>query len=613
MNNVAQLPSTSNPTTDDPFDDKNMEAFSEKFAAQEAAAAEKPKVKVPVDPETGAELPFLLQRGNRLWFLKQDGTYSASVNAAQDFYRGAALKQHLKWAIDGGVMTMTYLDKKGEERPKNKETLMNEYGVFVEGGISMSLSAASNVYTYARDGHLTEALCPVRKIAPRRDPQIERWLQLLGGDNHAKLLDWIATITQLDRPSAILLIVGEPGVGKGLLLEGLARLWGSSYTRLYDFCKKFNGAITHSPLVGVDEGSDDRDKTVDTKTLRSVSAQSQFFIEKKGADQVPAEGAVRILIACNDIGDALKFNEDLNASSRDAVQNRFLVVRPDSVGAAEYLRQIGGRSTTDRWVRGDALAAHALWLRETRQVTLGARFAVESAPDEEFRSFISLSSNSSVAVASWMIKYLTHPEMLTNKQDWIQVRDGKLWVYPDLFDDLHAWETFVNVKHPGPKTVKSSLEVLGVKSSEEYRPYISSGSPGVSKKKIHPRFKQIDVGILFQQARSLGIGDEDAMRATLAGEAQPEEDPLDTGDEAADKALLDVTPDDVERENKEEGMIPHKRGQAAPLGLHLPEELIFKIPAAALRRARELHLAGRVPPSHPLSAQSLTAFANTPF
>lgn len=506
-----------NPTTDEcnSFSDENL-------AAAEARPDAAPRPKMPVDPATGAELPLVLHRGGYLWFLRPDGTYSQKVNSMQEHFRGTAFKQHLKWAVSRKAVELTVTDKKGEEKEKSKGKLIDDYAHMIEGGIGLSLSATANTFSF--DGEsLVEALCPLRPITPRRDPQIEKWLELIGGDRHAQLLDWVATITMLDRPSSILLIAGEPGIGKGMILEGLARLWGTSYTRLYDFVGRFNGSISHSPLVGVDEGSDNKDRTVDTKTLRSVSAQSQFMIERKGQEQVPADGCVRIVITCNDFADVLRFNEDLNASSRDAVQNRFLVIRPNSAGAIEYLRQIGGRATTDRWVRGDALAAHALWLRDTRKVTPGARFAVEAVEDDEFRSFISLSSNASVALASWLIKYLTHPELLDIKPDWIQVRDGKLWVYPDLFDSQNAWETFCKVKHPGPQTVRKSLEVLGVKSAEEYRPWITSAANGITKK-IHPRFKQIDTGMLFQQARTLGVGDVDAMRATLDGAAPPAEE-----------------------------------------------------------------------------------------
>ena len=76
------------------------------------------------------------------------------------------------------------------------------------------------------------------------------------------------------------------------------------------------------------------------------------------------------------------------------------------------------------------------------------------------------------------------------------------------------------------------------------------------------------------------------------------------------KKILDTPAEEIEVENQRETARANKRELAAAIKLRLPDEQLFKIPQEALRMASYL---GPFPPDHPLSPKSLTAFATCPF
>jgi hypothetical protein len=57
-------------------------------------------------------------------------------------------------------------------------------------------------------------------------------------------------------------------------------------------------------------------------------------------------------------------------------------------GARDYLKQLGGRATTQEWVEGDLLPRHILWLERTRKVIAGDRFIVEGGGDSVTRLIV---------------------------------------------------------------------------------------------------------------------------------------------------------------------------------------------------------------------------------
>src|SRR5690606_17437065 len=127
----------------------------------------------------------------------------------------------------------------------------------------------SEVVTLA-DGRadLRIACAPREQIQPRHDPDVARWLELIGGEQHDKLLDWLATVRDLTCPTAGLHRYGPEGAGKGMFAAAVARLWGANVTAYGDVTGNFNAALRTCPVVFLDEGgAPPRDGSAAFRTL----------------------------------------------------------------------------------------------------------------------------------------------------------------------------------------------------------------------------------------------------------------------------------------------------------------------------------------------------------
>ncbi|MCH9802152.1 MAG: hypothetical protein K0U62_11580 [Actinomycetia bacterium] len=231
-------------------------------------------------------------------------------------------------------------------------------------------------YNPATD-QVVEGICTLREdIGPKHDADVQEWLNKLGGANSDRLLDWLATVTDLTWPTCALYIEGPKSIGKGMLASGVASLWGSKPATWADFTASFNDQLAKVPLVWADEKiPHDRFAAQDPSIiLRQMVGNSSFTLRRKFLPSQAVSGALRFLITAND-GEALRLYEELNRESYDAVVERIGHIEAPR-DAAEWLEQQGGRAFTEDWVTGDRIAEHLLWLRDTRQVTRGSRFIV---------------------------------------------------------------------------------------------------------------------------------------------------------------------------------------------------------------------------------------------
>jgi hypothetical protein len=269
-----------------------------------------------------------------------------------------------------GVDLVTYRE---ECRPKKVDELMADYGTACANRPVIDLSATFSRY----DGNhrrFVDAPCPLRKLTPEYNDEIAKWLELLGGEKHDRLLDWIAVVTKLSIPAPALWFRGPTDCGKTLLALGLARLWCETEPcKLDEALSSWNGRIVECPLVFGDEKAtvDARGNLMIDEIKRLISADS-LTIYRKFLESMATIGAIRMLLAANN-DKTIKLAGDLTEDDIAALAERFLFI---VVGDApvRFLRERGGRAFTGSWVSRDGIAKHALWLRDNRNVTPG-RFA----------------------------------------------------------------------------------------------------------------------------------------------------------------------------------------------------------------------------------------------
>jgi phage/plasmid-associated DNA primase len=75
----------------------------------------------------------------------------------------------------------------------------------------------------------------------------------MGGKDQELLLDWLSAVPDRSRASAALFIEGPAGIGKSVLKQGIATLFGG-YMDYAAVNKDFNEGLRKSPLLVADEG-----------------------------------------------------------------------------------------------------------------------------------------------------------------------------------------------------------------------------------------------------------------------------------------------------------------------------------------------------------------------
>lgn len=317
-----------------------------------------------------------------------------------------------------------------------------------------------------------EAMCPPRPITPRFDQAIDTWLRLLGGAEADQLLNWIAALDRLDVQNSALYLSGKAGAGKTLLAHGLARRWTEAGpTELSDVVGgAFNAGISKCPLVFGDEAMH-----CSTAELRRLVGSSAHTLKRKYLPNVELDGALRVILADNGGRMLIRDREEISGDDLDAVACKFLhiAVEQDPV---DYLRSIGGRSGTSDWVTGDKIAAHALWLAQTRQFVPGGRFIVEGHVTSMTR-LLATQGTAPGLVCEWIVSYLDRPIPNIAQQKTAIVGGGKILINVDAIsihwgDYVHSERQAMSKARIGSalRNLSSGTKRVGTKRYHDVRP-----------------------------------------------------------------------------------------------------------------------------------------------
>jgi hypothetical protein len=351
-----------------------------------------------------------------------------------------------------------------------------------------------------------EGICGLRSdIKPVYHPEIQQWLELLGGGSKDQLLDWLASVTFLDAPTCALYLHGAKGCGKGFLVEGVSSLWNSTATEFADFVADFNDHLAECPIVWADEKvpPSKYGRTV-SATFRTLVGNSQFPLRRKYLPVGNIRGALRFIITANNES-ALKIDEQLSPEDYDAIVSRIGYVRCDD-RAAEYLRQLGGRQHTKLWLDNNWFAEHLLWLRDNRTVKWGPRFIVEgweTAFHKKLRGKWGLNGLALEAIC--------HVIESGNKHEGMFVGSGQILInVPSL---QKKWPLLMGLdsRVPSKNNLTNALRHLSIGTARAHR------NSGRGRKRF--RCWSIRVDEVLQTASDLQIGDPDDFKDRILAAA----------------------------------------------------------------------------------------------
>lgn len=392
-------------------------------------------------------------------------------------------------------------------KEKTIDRIVSEYSsLATKHVLDMTIEAS---YYDANEEAFYERVCPLRKLEPVYDEQIDIWLRLLGGKNAEVLLNWCATCSDLSRPSCGIYVHGSKGCGKNMLAEGVARLWNTAPTPIKSLTGNFNSAIANCPVVFADE---EMPKGITSGFLRSLCAKTSHEFTKKQAHESSVNGCVRLIIAANN-PDLLNFSkEDFTVDDINAIASRILYFKCDPQ-AAEYLTSLGGFEGTKDWINKDRVAKHLLWLKETRDVKKGSRFLVEGGLDIVHRNLATNGATRERTV-EWICRAMI--EFWAEKNPGIRFGGGELFVNASFVQQ--KWDQILKDPHiPSLKKIGQAFKPLSI---GERRLKID-GTRGEARR---ADFYKIDPQYIYDSVSLMQIGDEAEFRSLINRPAIVQED-----------------------------------------------------------------------------------------
>lgn len=281
--------------------------------------------------------------------------------------------------------------------PATKELLLH-FGTQIEG--VEVVYGVDRVHYDVRRRMMIEGAGGILPIEPEYNAEIEKWLQLLGGDNIKYLLDWLTTLFRYEDPTCALYIMGGNSSGKGMLAEALGEFWERPLTDYATLSANFSQDILNCPIVWADEKIPRNNASA---AFRKILGSSRFQVTRKGLGNAILKGCPRIIVTANN-NDALSLREALTPKDLKAIARRIGYLEVSNE-CRDYLTALGGRQYTKKWVAGGGIVRHILWLMETRTVEFGDRYLVEGWESEFATNLVTMSGsagNITVAIANML-------------------------------------------------------------------------------------------------------------------------------------------------------------------------------------------------------------------
>lgn len=236
-------------------------------------------------------------------------------------------------------------------------------------------------------------------LEPIFSQDVDDWLKAISGIHYDRLCAWLAHSLDFANPICALALEGPGGIGKKLLVQGLAECISTATVASQRAFGRFNNELLDTPFVLVNEGvvqpAGGGGSFADS--FRTLTAGDPITVEPKFQEPITLRQPARVIITANnhDFMRELAKGRDLNPNDREALAKRLLYIEAPSE-SAHYLSERGGVHYTgkpgQRWIADDhgkgsnyILAQHIFWLYSNRdRYKTGKRFLVEGNTNDRW-------------------------------------------------------------------------------------------------------------------------------------------------------------------------------------------------------------------------------------
>jgi hypothetical protein len=383
-------------------------------------------------------------KGDLYVFYNGDYVFAGSKDTAENY-----ILQRLTLCTNLPNVSLREIGAKGVV-DKTLKKLCKDYGTAVRTVVP-SFEVQTSYVDHAKET-LIHAICPRRKdLKPVYHAEVAAWLA--GIEPHEKLLDYLATLPKLERPTCALFMHGGRHTGKSLLASGAAIIWGDSPTELASMGVNFNGDITSNPVVFADETLPEEYKR-DTGLLRRMITAHSVKLRRKYMQESNLQGATRIMIAKNNLDLFTGNEESLTSEDIDAIAERILYVR------------MGGalRSGNPHQV-----AEHILWLEQTRAPNVVSQDRLwVSGQDSPLHKALRVTSRQRSLVCQWLMEFIQNPTQVGDSKRFFRMDEMGLQIAPGLI--YERWDSYCAKERPPiRRDVCRVIEEIGIKRGNLYQ------------------------------------------------------------------------------------------------------------------------------------------------
>lgn len=444
-----------------------------------------------------------LQEMSHLWALQKSSAYFTLVEGS---FNGpytkdeafVAFHRDLQAATDVGVelevMTKTAIKR------KSREDIVADHGTILND-VEYSYLVSKSVYSTERNT-LTIASAPRSKLTPEFHSGVSQYLEVLGKDNHTRLLTWLAALPDLSRPLPILALIGAKGAAKSGLPHGLSMIWERGIpTSMEVAMSRFNAEMRFCPLLFADESlpSDNRGRPR-TRELRRMVQERKREIEVKFLPKMTLVGCTRSIVSANSLS-IIEGEDHLNDNDVEAIGERFLYIDVTK-DVPEFVSKIGHLEFSS-WITSGAVARHALWLQKNHKIEeTNDRFLIAGG-SSRIAHTMATGTALGAAVAEWVYNFLLDPNKLYNhhtmggdvKYEWVFARNGDLFLSASTISE-HYDVYGKGLSRPSMRNVARGLDSITT------REYFNESLP-ISGKRT--KFRKVLPEALEQWALNSGL------------------------------------------------------------------------------------------------------------
>lgn len=395
--------------------------------------------------------------------------------------------------------------------PKSLNTLTKEYGRILQATEYDISAPATYVDTVSET--LCLSPCPPVPLVPAYDTFTAEWLEIIGGDTHHLLLDWLSKYPDLDQPLPALYLEGAPNTGKSLFAMCLASMYGNgkpidAEDVLGD--QAFNQVLVQNPLVFADEYfPQDRQGNPNTHLLRKFIQERSKALRKKFAHPTIVKGCHRVVIAANH-GDALTFKTGVALTQSDitALEDRLIHIHTPNRSAVWLKDKERSNEFHSDYLERKTFARHVLWLQENHKSDPKGRFWVAGhCPD--LVNKMATTGDISDGICEILVRSLLSLEDMAKTQGAVMLHydqstnDVHLAVIPKGISE--CWGSFrLATRRPTPTQVN---RVLGA---------LKDGGGRLTSGTTRHRLTYVSLSRLCAYADQAGLGQEDLLDAFVA-------------------------------------------------------------------------------------------------